>query len=149
MSDIDSFRNCFKGDLVTPSDPDYKVSIARWASNSERDAKIVAFVKDVDDIAIALAYIKSNRLPFAVRGGGHSASGASSSEGVVIDLSRHVTGVRIDVENQLAYVGGGALWGSVDRAAIEYGLAAVAGTVNHVRLFTLLHIYYSFSQLSI
>lgn len=132
MSDIESLRKSFKGDLVTPSDPDYKASIARWASNSERNAKIVAFVKDADDVSTALAYVKSNQIPFAIRAGGHSVSGASSSEGLVIDLSRHVNRVRIDAEKKLAYVGGGALWGSVDKAAIEHGLAAVAGTVSHV-----------------
>lgn len=30
--------------------------------------------------------------------------------------------VRIDPENKLAYVGGGALWEQVDRAAIEHGM---------------------------
>lgn len=29
--------------------------------------------------------------------------------------------VRIDPESKLAYVGGGALWEQVDRAAIEHG----------------------------
>jgi FAD/FMN-containing dehydrogenase len=44
---------------------------------------------------------RENRLPIAIHGGGHSTAGASSTEGLVIDLSRHI-------ENKLAYVGGGA-----------------------------------------
>jgi FAD/FMN-containing dehydrogenase len=132
-SDFSAFQRLFKGELVTPSDPDYAASIARWAINAERRAKIVAFVKDEEDVALALKYARENMLPLAVRGGGHSSSGASSSEnGLVIDLSRHLNGVRIDAENKLAYVGGGAIWESVDKAAIEHGLAAVAGSVNHV-----------------
>ena len=71
---------------------------------------------------------------FAIRGGGHSAAGTSSAEGgLVIDLSRYLDNVRVDPENKLAYVQGGAIWKTVDEAAIKHGLAAVGGTVNHVR----------------
>jgi FAD/FMN-containing dehydrogenase len=138
MAHFESFQKGFKGDIVTPSDPGYKEAIARWASNAERDAKIVAFVKDAEDVSATIAFAKASKLPLAIRGGGHSASGASScQDGIVIDLSRHINGVRIDSENKLAYAGGGALWATVDKAAIEYGLAGVAGTVNHVSLVRL------------
>ena len=132
MSDLTTLSKSFKGDLVTPSDPDYAAAIARWAINANRNAKVVAFVKDSEDVALALKFAKDNKLPLAIKGGGHSSSGASSSEGgIVIDLSRHVNSVRVDAENKLVYVGGGAIWGDVDKAAIEHGLAGVAGTVNH------------------
>jgi len=132
MPGLESFRQKFKGDIVTPSDADYNKAIARWAVNAERKARIVAFVKDAADVSSALEYAKTNKLPVAVRGGGHSASGASSTEGgLVIDLSRHLSGVRVDAEKKLAYVGGGAIWETVDKAAIAHGLATVGGTVNH------------------
>ncbi|ETW78594.1 hypothetical protein HETIRDRAFT_435322 [Heterobasidion irregulare TC 32-1] len=120
----------FKGDWITPEHPDYAKAIARWAVNAERRAKVVAFVKDNDDVHDALQYAKENNLPLAIRGGGHSPSGASSIEGgLVIDLSRYLAGVRVDPDKQLAYVGGG-----VDKAAIAHGLASVAGTVDHAAL---------------
>ena len=132
MSNFASFKQSFKGDISTPTDADYAQAIGRWASNAQANAKIVAFVKTPEDIALAIAYAKENHLPIAIRGGGHSTAGASSTEGLVIDLSRHFNTVEVDPENKLAYVGGGALWGQVDEAAIEHGLASVAGTVNHV-----------------
>ena len=123
----------FKGDWITPEHPDYAKAIARWAVNAERRAKVVAFVKDNDDVRDALQYAKANNLPLAIRGGGHSPSGASSIEGgLVVDLSRYLAGVRVDPDKQLAYVGGGAVWGTVDKATIAHGLASVAGTVDHV-----------------
>jgi FAD/FMN-containing dehydrogenase len=132
MSDLTTLSQIFKGDIVTPSDPDYAESIARWATNAVRNARIVAFVKDSEDVSLALKFIRDNKLPLAIKGGGHNTAGASSSEGgLVIDLSRHVKGVNIDAEKKLAYVGGGAIWGDLDKAAIEHGLACVAGTVNH------------------
>lgn len=135
MADFATFSSQFKGDLVTPEHDHYKEAIARWAVNAERKAKVVAFVKNEQDIGLAIAYAKSNGLPIAIRGGGHSASGASSSEGgLVIDLSRYLNGARADAEKKLVYVGGGALWETVDKEAIAHGLATVAGTVNHVSL---------------
>ena len=130
---FEQFRSAFKGDVITPSDPDYDQAISRWARNAERPAKIVAFVKDAEDVSLAVRFTTTEKLPIAIRGGGHSVSGASSSDGgLVIDLSRHMNGVRIDPDKKLGYVGGGALWENVDKAAIQYGLATVGGTVNHV-----------------
>ena len=128
-----SFKQSFKGDISTPNDADYAQAISRWAVNAQANAKIVAFVKTPEDVALAIAYAKKNRLPIAIHCGGHSTTGASSSEGLVIDLSRHLNTVEIDPENKLAYVGGGAIWEQVDKASTPHGLASVAGKVNHVR----------------
>ena len=123
----------FKGDLVRPGDPGYDDALKRWAANAARKASIVAFVKDEDDVALAIKYARDGGLPIAIRGGGHSPAGASSIEnGLVIDLSRYLNGVTVDAEKRLAHIGGGALWETVDKTAIEYGLASVGGTVNHV-----------------
>lgn len=132
-SSFEAFKAAFKGDVITPSDPDYDQAIARWARNAERPAKIVAFVKDAEDASLVVKFATAEKLAIAIRGGGHSVSGASSSDGgVVIDLSKYLNGVRVDPDKKLGYVGGGALWETVDKTAIEYGLATVGGTVNHV-----------------
>ncbi len=135
MSGFDAFKTSFTGDLVTPGDDGYEKAITRWAKNAARKAAIVAFVKDAKDVSRAVAYARQAKLPIAIKGGGHNPSGASSSEGgLVIDLSRYLGGVRVDAEKKLGYVGGGAIWETVDKAAIEHGLATVGGTVNHVGL---------------
>ena len=124
-----------KGEVITPEHPEYAKAISRWAANAERRAKVVAYVKDSADVTAALDFARANGLPIAVRGGGHHAGGASSIEGgLVIDLSRHLNKEKVDPSKKLAYVGGGALWEAVDKEAIKHGLAAVAGTVNHVSL---------------
>ncbi|KAI0771960.1 FAD-binding domain-containing protein [Trametes elegans] len=136
MSDLQSLKAAFKGDLVTPDDAGFDQAISRWAKNAARRAAVVAFVKDAEDVSAAITYAKQAGLPIAIRGGGHNPSGTSSIEGgLVIDLSRYLDGARIDPEEKLAHVGGGAIWESVDKAAIEHGLATVGGTVNHVRSF--------------
>ncbi|KAF9457219.1 hypothetical protein BDZ94DRAFT_1285372 [Collybia nuda] len=132
MDNISDFKREFKGDIVTASDPDYPQAIARWAFNAQRPAKVVAFVKDSADVALAIKYARANELPIAIRGGGHSPYGASSiRDGLVIDLSRHINGAVVDAEKKIVHVGGGAIWETVDKAAMKYGLATVGGTVNH------------------
>lgn len=122
----------FTGDWITPDHSDYSKAIARWAANAERRAKVVAYVKSAQDVVVVLRYAKQQNFPLTVRGGGHSPAGASSIEnGIVIDLSRHFTSVRVDPDAKLAYVCGGAIWETVDKTAIEHGLATVGGTVNH------------------
>ncbi|EJD01265.1 FAD-binding domain-containing protein [Fomitiporia mediterranea MF3/22] len=138
MSSLESLKATFKGDIVTPSDPGYEEAISRWAKNAERRAKYVAFVKDAEDVRLALDLAKSEKIPLAIKGGGHNAAGASSSEGgLIIDLSRYLARVTVDPVKKLGYVGGGAVWKTVDEAGIEHGLATVGGTVNHVRLIRL------------
>lgn len=132
----DSLANSIEGDIVTPDHPDYSASLTRWAKNAERKAQTVVFVKSAEDVAVAISFARAKSVPVAVRGGGANPFGESSVEGgIVIDLSRHLNNVRIDAENQLAYVGGGALWKDVDAEAIKHGLAAVGAAVNHVSLY--------------
>jgi len=50
----------------------------------------------------------------------------------VIDLSRYMTSVIMDVEAKSVRVGGGALWGDVDAVTSPSGYGTVGGTVSHV-----------------
>jgi FAD binding domain len=136
LANMSSQPESFSGDWITASHPGYSEAIARWAANAQRRATAVAFVKSAQDVAIVLSHAKQHKLLIAIRGGGHSPSGASSIEGgIVVDLSRYLSDVRVDPVEKLAYVGGGAIWATVDKTAIEHGLATVAGTVNHVSPF--------------
>ncbi|KAI5124789.1 hypothetical protein M0805_005423 [Coniferiporia weirii] len=132
MASFARFGDAFKGDILTPGDPDYEIAIQRWALNATRRARIVAFVRDAQDVSLAVTYARETGLPIAIRGGGHNPAGSSSSEGgLVIDLSKYMNGCSVDPDNKLAYVGGGAIWKTVDETAIRFGLATVGGTVNH------------------
>ncbi|KAH9969342.1 hypothetical protein BJV74DRAFT_983511 [Russula compacta] len=136
---LSTLKQSFKGDIVTADDADYAKAIARWASNAERLARVVAFVKDTDDVALALRYARENNLQVAIRGGGHSpAGGSSAKDGLVIDLSRHFSYAFVDPEKRTVRVGGGTLWETVENEAIKHGLASVAGTVNHTGVSGLL-----------
>ena len=129
----------FTGDLIVPGDAEYGPSLVRFAKNSQKNAGLVGFVKSAEDVSKVIKYVnedaaasKGDKIHVVVRGGGHSTSGASSSEGgIIIDLSKHLNAVTVDAEKQLGYAGSGANWAAVDQAAIEHGLATTGGTVNH------------------
>ncbi|CAE6471782.1 unnamed protein product [Rhizoctonia solani] len=126
-----------EGSIHLPGDPDY--SNKRWALNAEKDAAAVAWPATPEDVVQILEfaqgkgpYTSQERLHVAVKGGGHTPSGASSSDGgLVIDLQPKMGRVRVDPAAKLAYVGGGALWQDVDEATTPHGLASVSGTVGH------------------
>ncbi len=78
---------------------------------------------------LTLRYASEHTIDLAVRGGGHSTAGASStSGGVVIDLSS-MRSVTVDPTAKTLTIQGGAQWSDVDDAAWEHGLATVGGTV--------------------
>nr|XP_018266871.1 uncharacterized protein I303_00851 [Kwoniella dejecticola CBS 10117]OBR89029.1 hypothetical protein I303_00851 [Kwoniella dejecticola CBS 10117] len=132
LPDFALLQSEFQGDLVLPSDEGYEKSLKRWASTAQKKAGLVAFVKVEEDIIAILRFVRKNSLDLAVKCGGHSVSGASSSEGgVVIDLSRYFKTVTVDEKARVAHVGGGATWRDVDLATFPHGLASVAGTVSH------------------
>ncbi|KAJ4858409.1 FAD binding domain-containing protein [Trichoderma breve] len=118
--------------LFTRADgQEYEKLIARWADNAIRQAGVVAVPVTYEEVSKLVKFASDNKIDIAVRGGGHSTGGCSSSEGgLVIDLSgmRNVT---VDKDSKLIIAQGGALWADVDNAAIEKGLATVGGTVNH------------------
>jgi len=91
----------------------------------------VVLVSSANDVSAILALIQDHKIPFTVRGGGHSTSGAASIEqGLVIDLSK-MRKVTVDPEAKTIKAEGGTIWEDVDAEAAKYGLATVGGTVNH------------------
>ncbi|KAI0684808.1 FAD-binding domain-containing protein [Cytidiella melzeri] len=122
-----------KDQVLTPEDGEaYERIIKRWADNASRRAQIVVLPTSAQEVSKAILFATGDiGLEIAIRGGGHSPSGSSSSEGgLVIDLSK-MNAVAVDTEQSLIKVGGGALWEDVDREAAKHGLATVGGTVSH------------------
>ncbi|MHB1836459.1 MAG: FAD-binding oxidoreductase [Solirubrobacteraceae bacterium] len=82
------------------------------------------------DVIAGVNFAREHGLPLAVRGGGHSVAGLSAiSGGVLIDLAP-MRAVHVDPDRHRAVVGGGALWGDVDRETQVFGLVAPGGVVS-------------------
>ncbi|KAJ5106113.1 Xylooligosaccharide oxidase [Penicillium angulare] len=129
---IESLKAQLKTSLIlTPDSEGYEASLVRWSETGIKPAGVVIQPVDPADISTALLWAQKHGLDVAVKGGGHSTAGTSSSDGgLVIDLSR-MKSVRVDPTAKTISVQGGATWKEVDEAGAAYGLATVGGTVNH------------------
>ena len=121
----------FSGRLIGREDSNYDSARRIWNDAIDRRPALIAQCASSDDAARALAYARQERLPIAVRGGGHNVAGSAlCDDGVVIDFSA-MRNVEVDLKEQVARVQPGALWGDLDAATQVHGLATPAGIVTH------------------
>jgi FAD/FMN-containing dehydrogenase len=128
---VQELREAVGGDVLTAGDDGYLEATQVWngAHQGRRPALVVKCTGAADVIA-AVGFARSNHLPIAVRGGGHSLAGFSTSDdGMVIDLSP-MKSVRVDPAAARATVGGGAVWADVDHETQAYALATTGGLVS-------------------
>ena len=125
----DELRDVLSGELIVPDDPGYDEARAVFNGMIDRRPALIARCATTADVAIAVNFAREQRLPVAVRGGGHSFSGLSScDDGIVIDLSG-LKAITVDPEALSARAGGGVIWGELDAATQKHGLHTPGGRV--------------------
>jgi hypothetical protein len=113
----------FSGTLITAASPEYDSSRHVFNRAFDKRPALIARCTSASDVAHALAFSREQRLPLAVRGGGHNRAGLSiCDDGVVIDLAS-LSRVDVDANKRLARAGAGALTVHVDVATQRFGLA--------------------------
>jgi hypothetical protein len=95
MVHVSALTNQIQGTVLLPGEHGFDQALKRWAVHAERNASIVALVTSAADVSATassysslsnnqIKFATENNIPLTVRGGGHSASGASSIEGGLI-----------------------------------------------------------------
>jgi FAD/FMN-containing dehydrogenase len=116
ISDLDALRAAMGGPVFVAGDDGYEQARAIWNGDIDRRPAVVTRVHGPTDIAVALAYARTQGLEVAVRGGGHGYWGAAVPErGLMIDLSALDT-VAVDPQARRARCGGGASLAQLDAA---------------------------------
>src|SRR3954454_17620128 len=124
------FEAGLSGRLVGPGDSGYDEARAFWTGAHDRRPALIVRCAAVADVMRAVDFARSEDLPVAVRGGGHSIPGFSTCDGgVVIDLSA-MNAVRVDPGAQTVVVEGGATWADLDHESQAFGLAVTGGLVS-------------------
>ncbi|HEX4722663.1 MAG TPA: FAD-binding oxidoreductase [Pseudonocardiaceae bacterium] len=119
------------GQVIRPGDAGYDESRTVWNAMVDKRPHAIVRCADSADVVAAVRAARELDLPIGVRCGGHGIAGhAVPDDGIMLDL-RLMNTVTVDPARRRAWVAGGALLGSLDRATQPYGLATTAGNVSH------------------
>jgi FAD/FMN-containing dehydrogenase len=118
------------GSVLGPQDAGYDAARALHNGLVDRRPALIVRCRTTDDVVAALAFARTAGLEVSIRGGGHNVAGRAVTDGgVMIDLAE-MKGIAVDPERRTATAQGGVVWGELNGAAAEYGLAVTGGTVS-------------------
>ncbi len=127
---IEQLVSSVRGDIVQPGDATYDEVRRIHNAMIDKCPALIARCVDVADVIAAVAFAREQRLPLAIRGGGHNGPGLGTvDDGLVLDLSP-MKGIRVDPANRTVRVQGGCTWGDVDHATHAFGLATPSGIIS-------------------
>jgi FAD/FMN-containing dehydrogenase len=110
------------GPVIAPGDSSYDQARAVFYGGIDKRPAAIARVANVDDVRRVIEVARDEGLELAVRSGGHSIAGHSTTNGgIVIDL-RSMARIDIDPADRSAWVETGATALQVTEAALEHGL---------------------------
>ncbi len=119
-----------RGQLIRPGDSEYDEARAIWNGAHDQYPALIVRAAGAADVMRAVDFARSEDLVVAVRGGGHSLPGFSTTDGgIVIDLSAMNT-VHVDPTARTAVAEGGALWSDFDHETQAFGLAVTGGLIS-------------------
>jgi hypothetical protein len=132
-SDWRSLQSAIAGEVILPGAPEYesvrKPPVARFDDGFLTAADLappeaVVLCKEPVDAAAAIAFARSFGIETAIRSGGHSFAGHSSTRGIVIDVSPMSS---VSVSGGVATVCAGARLGELYGSLEAEGLTIAAG----------------------
>jgi FAD/FMN-containing dehydrogenase len=130
---LPELRRLLDGGVVTPDDPGYDQARKVFYGGFE-DLRPGVIVRPVDAAGVArvVGLAREHGLELAVRGGGHSTAGHSTSDGgIVLDLSA-MKALEVDVDGRTAWAEAGLTAGEVTEAVGAHGLVIGFGDTGSV-----------------
>jgi FAD/FMN-containing dehydrogenase len=129
---IPQLRADLKGRVIAPDDAGYNE--ARTVFSGEFDRRPAAIVRatDATDVSRVVSLARDSGLELAMRSGGHSSAGHSTTDGgIVLDL-RDMKALDIDVAGRTAWAETGLTTGEFTTATAAHGLAIGFGDTGSV-----------------
>ncbi|HSJ00187.1 MAG TPA: FAD-binding oxidoreductase [Patescibacteria group bacterium] len=128
---LEELRAQLAGRLATPADADYEELRAVFYGGNLRPAA-VARVANAEDIAAVIGFARATGTELAVRGGGHSGAGHSTTDGgIVIDM-RDLKRIEVDPEARTAWAEAGNTAAEVNAEVAKHGLVIGFGDTGTV-----------------
>jgi len=135
ISTVDSSFNGLAevaGRVVTRDDPDYDQIRAVFYGGIDKRPSVIVRVANVEDVQRVVVTAREENRELAIRSGGHSPVGHSTTDGgLVIDL-REMSAIDIDAEARTAWIETGATALQVTEALSKHGRAIGFGDAGSV-----------------
>lgn len=113
--------------LLLPADTDFAKYQVTYNLRTQVVPQVRVLCRTPQAVSTTLQWIRSNQVPFSIRGGGHSYEGLSNSPGVVVD-NRAMKSIQFDPETNQIAVGAGCALGEIYQALAEKQRAIPAGS---------------------
>jgi FAD/FMN-containing dehydrogenase len=129
---IPKLRDALNGRVIAPGDPDYDQARTVFVGGIDRHPAAIVKAADANDVACVVSLARETGLELAVRSGGHSSAGHSTTDGgIMLDLSG-MKALDINVEHHTAWAQTGLTAGAYTTAAAAHGLATGFGDTGSV-----------------
>ena len=127
---LEDLSGRISGRVLRPGDDGYDA--ARRVHNGlvDRTPAVIIRCQSAADVAAGVRFARAAGLDLTVRGGGHNVSGrAVADDSVMIDLAE-MKGVAVDADARTVRAEGGVIWGELNAATAEHGLAVTGGAIS-------------------
>lgn len=131
---ISELRDLFNGRVIGSDDPRYESARRVASGNIDHRPSAIIRVADAGDVSRLVSLARDHGFELAIRSGGHSGAGHSTTEGgIVLDLSA-MKKMEIDHEHQTAWVETGMTAGEYTAAIGVHGFVTGFGDTGSVGL---------------
>jgi len=131
---IPTIRAALHGRLIAPGDPGYDEARTVFYGGIDRRPGAIVRVADAGDVSRLVSLAREIGFELAIRSGGHSVAGHSTTDGgIVLDLT-DMKSLQIDVQGRTAWAESGVTAGEYTASAGAHGLATGFGDTGSVGL---------------
>lgn len=124
---IEEIKGQIRGSVILPSDSNYEETRKVYNGMIDKRPALFVLCANVSDVITSVKFAKAQKLPLAIRSGGHHAAGLGVwDDALVIDISQ-MKGIRVAPEARTVRVEGGCLLGDIDHATQVFGKAIPSG----------------------
>jgi FAD/FMN-containing dehydrogenase len=129
---IPNLRAELRGRAIVPGDGDYDQARAIFLGGFDKHPALIVQAADAADVARIVTFARESGTPLAIRSGGHSGAGHSTTDsGVVLDL-RNMKEIDIDPQERTAWAQTGLTASEFTKATAAHGLAVGFGDTGSV-----------------
>jgi hypothetical protein len=129
---IQRLRQELTGEVIAPGDAGYDQARLMFYGGLDPHPAAIVQVANADDVARVVTFARESGIEFAVRSGGHSVAGHSTTEGgIVVDL-RAMKHLEVDVKARTAWAEAGLTAVEYTQATAEHGLVTGFGDTGSV-----------------